>query len=79
MKQNAKNKVNQQVYRRFPSLNGTRPKIQAQKTAKSSKSSNTYLFTYKGSAKVSGNKKLPLIVRVVSTEDGKILKLSTSR
>lgn len=79
MNQKAKNKVNKQVYRRFPNLNGAKPKVQQQKNSTSSKSNVTYLLTYKGSAKLSGSKSMPIIIRVVSTEDGKILKLSSSR
>lgn len=79
MNSKAKDKVNKQVYRRFPNLNGAKPKVQKQNKSSSAKNNITYLLTYKGSAKLAGSKSMPIIIRVVSTEDGKILKLSSSR
>lgn len=72
--------INNKVYRRFPELNGKAPKIQSQNThVKNAHSSPTYLFIYSGTVRISGNKIMPRLVRVVVNEKGKILKISTSR
>ena len=74
MKSKAKNEVNKYVRDRFPDLKGVNPTI-----VKQARSKNKYRFTYKGSATVADGKKMPIIVRVVCTEEGKIIKLSSSR
>ena len=74
MDQQIKSRINQKVYQQYPAVKGVNPKVQLQ-----SKTKGTYLFTYKSSATVSNNKKLPIIVKVVCTAEGKILKMSTSR
>ena len=72
--------INNKVYRRFPELNGKAPKIQSQNTrAKNAGSLSTYLFIYYGTVRISGNKTMPRLVRVVVNEKGKIMKISTSR
>jgi len=72
--------INKKVYRRFPELNGKAPKIRSQNTsAKNARSLPTYLFVYSGTVRISGNKTMPRLVRVVVNEKGKILKISTSR
>ncbi|MCK4726007.1 MAG: hypothetical protein KAT29_09395 [Anaerolineales bacterium] len=77
-------KVSSSVYCRFPEFNGCRPTVRKQKKpqAKSTSTTVTYLLTYKTKALVttsSGSKSLPRSVRVVATENGKILKMTTSR
>ena len=74
MNAKTKNKVNKYVRSRFPDLKGINPSIVKQTSSK-----KNYLFTYKGSAKLANGKKMPIIVRVVCTEDGRITKLSSSR
>ena len=72
--------INNKVYRRFPELNGKAPKIQSQNTrTKNAGSLSTYLFIYSGTVRISENKTMPRLVRVVVNEKGKILKISTSR
>ena len=72
--------INKKVYRRFPELNGKAPKIRSQNSrAKNARSLPTYLFVYSGTVRISGNKTMPRLVRVVVNEKGKILKISTSR
>jgi hypothetical protein len=72
--------INNKVYRRFPELNGNVPKIQSQNArSKNARSLPTYLFIYSGTVRISGNKTMPRLVRVVVNEKGKILKISTSR
>ncbi len=68
------NSVSSQIYRRFPEVNGVRPKVQQQ-----SQTGSTYLLIFKGSARTADGKTLPRIVRATVDEQGKILKVSTSR
>jgi len=72
--------INKEVYRRFPELNGKAPKIRSQNTrSKNARSLPTYLFVYSGTVRISENKTMPRLVRVIVNEKGKILKISTSR
>lgn len=73
--------INQEVYRRFPEVKDRRPKIQKQEVAafRAIVKSPTYLLIYQGQALTVGKKVLPRLVRVVVNEQGKILKMSTSR
>jgi hypothetical protein len=65
-------KINQQVYRKFPAVQGISPKVQAAPE-------DRIQLVYQGKAKTADGKSLPIIVRVVADSVGKILKLSTSR
>jgi hypothetical protein len=73
--------ISSQVYRHFPEVKGSHPKIQLQSSpqAKSAMASSTYLITYRGSATAPNGKSIPRIVRVVANDQGKILKMTTSR
>jgi len=73
-----------QVQRRFPEFAGSQPKVRQQSTpqAKSAAATPTYLLTFHGTAKVvgsDGSKTMPRWVRVVVSEKGKIIKITTSR
>ena len=72
------------VHRRFPEFAGSQPKVRLQNAsqAKSIATQPTYLLTFQYTAKAitsSGNKEIPRWVRVVVTDNGKILKITTSR
>ncbi len=69
--------INKQIYRRFPEVNGTQPKVQSQNGP--SDTSSNFLLIYKGSIILEDGKKMPRIVRVVASERGKIIKVTTSR
>ena len=73
--------VNKEIYRRFPEVNGKKPKVVQQQLsqARSIGKQPTYLLTYQSRVKLQNNKSLPYWVRVVVNTQGKILKLSTSR
>jgi hypothetical protein len=62
----------QEVYRRFPELNGARPKVSIYAESKR-------LLIFSSSASTANGKTIKHIVRVVASEDGKIEKISTSR
>jgi hypothetical protein len=73
-----------QVHRRFPEFAGSKPKVRQQSTpqAKSASATPTYLVTFHSTANVvgsAGNRTLPRWVRVVVSEKGKIIKITTSR
>ena len=72
--------INQEVYRKFPEFNGKKPKIELRKTPKSGDVSElTYLLIYQMRVTTADNKSMSRYVRVVITEQGKIIKISTSR
>jgi len=72
------------IHRRFPEFAGCQPKVRLQNAsqAKTVVVGPTYLLTFQSTAKAmtsSGSKDLPRWVRVVVTDNGKILKVTTSR
>lgn len=73
--------VCRQVYSRFPEVNGAAPKIQAQEPANpgSSHPTNNFLFVFHGKGVTANGKTMPRTVRVVVTDRGKIVKMTTSR
>jgi hypothetical protein len=71
------NSICSQIYRRFPEVNGVHPKVQPQST--SGQVGSTYLLIFKGTATTADGKTLPRIVRATVDEQGKILKVTTSR
>ena len=64
-----------QVYHRFPEVNGIRPKLQSM--SKGATSQHVLIFSTKATA--ANGKSLPRVVRVVVSSDGKIVKMSTSK
>ena len=77
--------VSQEIYHRFPELSGRRPRVQAVKPGQgrddggSKPGEAKHLLVYSGRAVTSTGKPMPFIVRVVVNEQGKILKISSSR
>ncbi|MCJ7623806.1 MAG: hypothetical protein MUO76_09910 [Anaerolineaceae bacterium] len=65
-------KVCSQVYKRFPEVQGMKPKIQSY-TSKQS------LFIFHGKATAADGHTIPRTVRVVVDNNGKIGKMTTSR
>ena len=68
----SKTSVCSSVYSQFPELKGTSPQVK-------SLPGDKYQLIFQGKALTENGKSLPRTVRVVANEDGKILKLSTSR
>lgn len=64
-------KISEQVYKRFPEVAGKKPSIQTQ--------GENILLVFKGSATTADGKRIDRAVRVVATEQGKIVKMTTSR
>ncbi len=71
--------ISVQVYKQFPELEGTKPKVQLQTSSKSSTDQKNYLLIYRGTVKTFDGRSLQRIVRIVATAQGKILKMTTSR
>lgn len=65
-------KVNREVAARNPKLEGKRPKISEQAPGR-------YLLVYAYVDELPGNRRLEQNVRVVADDEGRILKMSTSR
>jgi hypothetical protein len=69
-----------QIYKRFPELSGSRPKVQAQKlNTGDSEVPSQYLLIFQGARTTADGKSINRIVRVVASDQGKILKVTTSR
>lgn len=66
-------KVSEQVYRKFPEVAGSKPKVQSQGDTEN------VLITYHGTVTTADGKKMPRTVRVVASPSGKIIKMTTSR
>ncbi len=81
MDQEIKKNINSKVYRRFPEVKGNEPTVRLQNNPDhgSSSSPRTYLLIYSGNIQISENNSISRIVRVVASETGKIIKISTSR
>jgi hypothetical protein len=69
-------KICGQIYRRFPEVSGAKPKVQTQGT---DRNASNYLMVFKGSGTAADGKRIDRTVRVVATETGKIIKVTTSR
>jgi len=65
------NKINRSVYKRFPEMEGVKPKKR--------KLGESVRLTYTAEVLTEDGKKLKRVVQVVATEQGKILKITTSR
>jgi hypothetical protein len=70
-------KISKEIYRRFPDFSGTRPKIRQQTYPNGSRV--IYLLTFQKSFKLETDQTIIRWIRVSTTSEGKILKVSTSR
>jgi len=73
--------ISSEIYRRYPEFRGVEPSVKLHASADASDNQvlTTYLLIYRSTYQVAGNKSLARVLRVVANEDGKILKVSTSR
>jgi len=65
-------KVCQQVFRQFPMLKDSRPKVSKQ-------SEDRHLFVFSTSGQSPDGRHISMNVRVVADDDGKIIKTSMSK
>jgi hypothetical protein len=72
--------VCKQIFKRFPEVTGNRPKVQVQNSPQTvGEEQLQYLLIFQGHRTTADGKVINRIVRVVVSEKGKILKVSTSR
>jgi predicted nucleotide-binding protein len=71
--------ITAKITRQFPEVAGVQPKVRLQSGQKSKSSTATYLITYQGKSKAADGKSINRIVRVTANDNGKIIKISTSR
>ncbi len=73
--------ISKQIYRRFPEVNGARPKIRLQPSIQNKTNPNqpTYLLIYSAEVKTMDGKSIKRWVRVTIDRQGKILKVTTSK
>jgi hypothetical protein len=71
--------VCKQVYSRFPEVNGAAPKIQPQAADAGAAQEPRFLFVFNGKGTTADGKSIPRTVRVVVSDRGKIIKMTTSR
>jgi hypothetical protein len=73
--------ITQSIHRQFPEFAGTKPKVRQQADPKAGGKLKppTFLLTYESKVLVAGGKSLTRWVRVIATEEGKIIKVTTSR
>lgn len=82
MKDKTIQKVAKQVYKNFPEVSGVKPAIHQQNTpqAKSIKATGqTYVLVFKASVSNAKGQAMLRQVRVIANDQGKILRMSTSR
>ncbi len=73
-------KISNEVYRKYPDLTGSKPKIVTKNNpqAKSMHAEKTFQLTFKTVVESNG-KKFPRSVRVVASLKGRILRISSSK
>lgn len=72
MDSTSKTSVCNSVYRQFPEVKGSQPTVKSLPGEK-------WQLIFHGKAQAADGKSIPRTVRVVANEEGKILKLTTSR
>jgi hypothetical protein len=79
MNQRIVDQISKTVYKQFPEVRGSRPRIMTQPQPKSMNTEISYVLTYRTITMVPSGKRFPRQVRVVANPNGKILRVSTSR
>jgi hypothetical protein len=79
MNRNTIKKIARDIYRQFPEVEGSEPRVTPKAQAKSLVGDATYLLTFTGSGQNPAGKTISRTVRVTANANGKILKVSTSR
>lgn len=79
MNDNQIKSITSQVSRQFPEIAGTQPKVRKQSGQNSKSFPVTYLITYRGKSTAADGKSITRIIRVTANDNGKIIKISTSR
>ena len=74
MKTEAVQKVSHKVVRQFPEMEGIKPAVKSEKG-----SDDRFLMTYKGAFDLPDGNTMKRIVHVVASEEGDVIRMSTSR
>jgi len=75
MDENTLTSICEQVYHRFPEVKGVRPKLQPMSKGPTSQ----HILIFSGKASGENGKTIQRVVRVVVGDNGKIVKMSTSK
>ncbi len=74
MKKEAVEKVTHKVVRQFPEMEGIEPAVKSEQGG-----DDRYLMTYKGAFALPDGNTMKRIVHVVASEQGDVIRMSTSR
>ena len=74
MKKEAVEKITRTVVRQFPEMDGVRPAVKSEESG-----NDRYLMTYKGAFDLPDGNTMKRIVRVVASDQGEVIRMSTSR
>ncbi len=74
MKKEAVEKITRTVVRQFPEMDGVRPVVKTDEG-----DDDRYLMTYSGALDLPDGNTMKRIVRVVASEKGDVIRMSTSR
>jgi len=74
VKKEAVEKVTDSVVRQFPEMDGVKPAVNSEEGG-----DDRYLMTYKGAFDLPDGNTMKRIVRVVASEKGDVIRMSTSR
>jgi hypothetical protein len=72
MDQQVLNRICEQIYQRFPQVSGRQPKVQ-------SRPDQQHLLIFSGTVQAADGRKIAQTVRVVVSQDGRIVKTTASR
>lgn len=74
------NQITKQIHRRYPEFDGIRPKARVQKPPEGARNpAKTYLVTFSKKVTLGDGNIMTRNLRVVTDENGKIIKVTTSR
>ncbi len=80
MKAEILNQIAKQIHRRYPEFDGVRPKARVQTPPEGARNpSKTYLVIFSKKVTLGDGKMMTRNLRVVTDENGKIIKVTTSR
>jgi hypothetical protein len=80
MKAELINQIAKQIYRRYPEFEDIRPRVRVQNPPEGARNpAKTYLLTFSKKATLGDGKILTRMLRVVTDENGKLIKVTTSR
>jgi hypothetical protein len=80
MKAELIDQITKHIHRRYPEFEGVRPKVRLQTPPEGARNpARTYLLTFSKKATLGDGKTMTRALRVVTDEQGKIIKVTTSR